>query len=143
MALNSSLVPSGYTLPATTTAATPAVFIIKYGKTTVVADYQLKTQVNGVDIGESRHLTQWTDVNAYYHTQHGYLASDVAIVPFCLDTSSYQPTGTLNFSRIDKFEIATPPAVPLPSMATGQYMYAVGYNMLEIRNGTSSLLYWD
>jgi hypothetical protein len=106
-------------------------------------DYQFKTQVNGVDIGESRHITQWTDVNAYYHTQHGYLASNVAIVPFCLDTSSYQPTGTLNFSRIDKFEIATPPAVPLPSMATGQYMYAVGYNMLEIRNGTSSLLYWD
>jgi hypothetical protein len=82
-------------------------------------------------------------VNAYYHTQHGYLASSVAIVPFCLDTSSYQPTGTLNFSRIDKFEIATPPAVPLPSMAAGQYMYAVGYNMIEIRNGTSSLLYWD
>ena len=143
LALNSSLVPSGYTLPAISTSG---VFILKYtndGGITLRTDYQFKTQVNGVDIGESRHLVQWTDVNAYYHTQHGYLASNVAIVPFCLDTSSYQPTGTLNFSRIDKFEIATPPAVTLPSMAAGQYMYAVGYNIIEIRDGTSSLLYWD
>lgn len=108
-----------------------------------LTDYQFKTQVNGVDIGESRHLAQWTDVNAYYHTQQGYLNGNIAIIPFCLDTSSYQPTGTLNFSRIDKFEISTPPTVPLPSMATGPYMYAVGYNIIEIRDGTSSLLYWD
>jgi hypothetical protein len=62
-----------------------------------VADYQFKTQVNGTDIGESRHLAQWTDVNTYYHTQNGYLNGDVAVIPFCLDTSSFQPTGTLNF----------------------------------------------
>jgi hypothetical protein len=108
-----------------------------------VADYQFKTQVNGTDIGESRHLAQWTDVNTYYHTQNGYLNGDVAVIPFCLDTSSFQPTGTLNFSRIDKFQIVTPTAVPLTSMCTGQYMYAVGYNVLEVKGGTASLLYWD
>jgi hypothetical protein len=108
-----------------------------------VADYQFKTQVNGVDVGESRHLGQWSDVNAYYHTLNGYLNGTVAVIPFCLDTSSFQPTGTLNFSRIDKFQIVTPPTVPLTNMASGQYMYAVGYNILEVKGGTASLMYWD
>lgn len=29
------------------------------------------------------------------------------------------------------------------SLVLNMYMYAVGYNMIEIRDGTSSLLYWD
>ena len=109
-----------------------------------VADYQFKYQVNGTDVGESRHLEQWTDVNAYYHAPNGYFSNtNVAVIPFCLDTTSYQPTGTLNFSRIDKFQIVTPPTAPFTSMVTGSYLYAVGYNVLEIKDGTASLLYWD
>lgn len=106
-------------------------------------DYQLKLKVNSVDVGESRHLIQWSDVNTYYHTQNGYLLSNVLVIPFCLDTSSYQPTGTLNFSRLDKFEIVTPASVPLSTIVSGSYMYAVGYNILDIRNGTASLMYYD
>jgi hypothetical protein len=108
------------------------------------AEYQFKYQVNGTDVGESRHLEHWTNINTYYHAPNGYNRnSNVAVIPFCLDTTSYQPTGTLNFSRIDKFQIVTPPTVPFTSMVQGPYLYAVGYNMLEIKNGTSSLLYWD
>jgi len=108
------------------------------------ADYQFKYQVNGTDVGESRHLDQWTNINTYYHTPNGYFRdTDVAVIPFCLDTTSYQPTGTLNFSRIDKFQIVTPPTVPFTSMVTGSYLYAVGYNVIEIKDGTASLLYWD
>ena len=107
------------------------------------ANYEIKVRVNDVDVGESQSLYQWSDVKAYYHTQNGYLNSNVLIIPFCLDTASLQPTGTLNFSRIDKFEIMTPPQVPLTTMVLGQYLYAVGYNILEIDKGTSSLLYYD
>jgi hypothetical protein len=108
-----------------------------------MADYQLKLKVNSVDVGEYRHLIQWSDVNTYYHTQNGYLLSNVLVIPFCLDTASVQPTGTLNFSRLDKFELVTPPSVPLTAMITGQYLYAVGYNILDIQDGTASLMYYD
>ena len=106
-------------------------------------DYEIKIKVNSVDVGQSRHLIQWSDVNTYYHTRNGYLLSDVMLIPFCLDTASTQPTGTLNFSRLDKFEFVTPTTVPLSRMLSGDYMYGVGYNVLDIRNGTASLMYWD
>lgn len=106
-------------------------------------NYEIQLRINSIDIGESRHLAQWSDVNTYYHTRNGYLLSNVMVIPFCLDTSMTQPTGTLNFSRIDKFQLITPPAVPLTSILTGQYLYAVGYNILDIRDGQTSLLYAD
>lgn len=109
----------------------------------MAADYQMKIKVNSVDVGDSRHLIQWSDVNTYYHTQNGYLLSDVMVIPFCLDTASVQPTGTLNFSRLDKFELVTPASVPLTTMISGQYLYGVGYNILDIKDGLASLMYYD
>jgi len=128
---------------------------------------QFKTQVNGVDIGESRSLVAWVDSNQYYHTPNGYApyngaVSNVAIVPYCLDTSKLQPTGTLNFSRIDTYRIITPPNITMQSivnpitnathtttalaiaaagMAAAPYLYAVNYNILRIQNGMGAVLY--
>jgi hypothetical protein len=105
-------------------------------------DYKLKIKVNSADVNEYQHLIQWSDVNSYYHTQNGYLLTNVLVIPFCLDTASVQPTGTLNFSRLDNFEIVTPPSVPLTTMLTGQYIYGVGYNVIDIHNGSASLMYY-
>ena len=73
------------------------------------AGYQFKTQINGVDIGDSRSMLQWIDVPQYYHTPYGYshnnATANVALISYCLDTSKLQPTGTLNFSRIDTYRI--------------------------------------
>jgi Major capsid protein N-terminus/Large eukaryotic DNA virus major capsid protein len=118
---------------------------------------QFKTQVNGVDIGESRHLPAWVDAAQYYHTPVGYMPSgstaNVAIVPFCLDTSKLQPTGTVNFSRIDTYRIITPPTVTMSNIVrnaettiggavlTSLYVYAVNYNILRIQNGMGAVLY--
>lgn len=116
------------------------------------ANYQLKVQINGVDVGESRPLPAWTDANQYYHTSYGYLANNIEtsilVIPYCLDTSKLQPTGTLNFSRIDTYRLVVPtalgpqgvkalvnPNVPSP------YLYAVNYNVLRIQKGMGSLLY--
>lgn len=110
----------------------------------------LKQQVNGTDIGESRTLFHWTDVNQYYMTPNGYTptgttgSSNVAIIPFCLDTSKIQPTGTLNFSRIDTFRLICPPGVPIYSLSkngSGSYFYAVNYNILRIQNGQAGIMY--
>ena len=118
-------------------------------------NYQLKTQVNGVDVGDSRSLIHWVDVPQYYNTPYGYVhnntTANVAIISYCLDTSKLQPTGTLNFSRLDTFRLVVPPTLPngvlglyntnITSAYPTPYLYAVNYNILRIQNGLGSLLY--
>jgi len=116
------------------------------------SNYQLKTQVNGVDVGDSRHLTHWVDVPQYYNTPYGYVhnstTANVAIISYCLDTSKLQPTGTLNFSRLDNYRLVVPSSLPNgvlglagPINYPTQYLYAVNYNIFRIQNGLGSLLY--
>ena len=113
-------------------------------------DYQLKVQINGVDVGESRHLPAYTDANQYFHTQYGYGhtgIANVAIISYCLDTSKLQPTGTLNFSRLDTYRLIVPVGLAsglkgLTNTAITQpYIYAVNYNVLRIQKGMGSVLY--
>ena len=119
------------------------------------SNYQLKTQVNGVDVGDSRALIHFCDVPQYYNTPFGYVhnnsTANVAIISYCLDTSKLQPTGTLNFSRLDTFRIVVPPTLPngvyglyntnITSAYPTPYLYAVNYNILRIQNGLGSILY--
>ena len=123
------------------------------------SNYQLKTQVNGVDVGDSRALIHFVDVPQYYNTPFGYVAgpatsqstANVAIISYCLDTSKLQPTGTLNFSRLDTFRIVVPPVLTngvlglyntnITSAYPTPYLYAVNYNILRIQNGLGSILY--
>jgi hypothetical protein len=125
----------------------------------IASQLQFKTQVNGTDIGESRTLLHWVDSAQYYHTPNGYSpygqTANVAIIPYCLDTSKLQPTGTLNFSRIDTYRIVTPSTINLQSIVQGAsvaataaagmsaspYIYAVNYNVLRIQNGMGAILY--
>jgi hypothetical protein len=118
------------------------------GATNIPAiNYQFKTQINGVDIGDTRSMFQWIDVPQYYHTPFGYnhnnATANVALISYCLDTSKLQPTGTLNFSRIDTFRIVAPAGVSLSTLAggNGRYFYAMNYNVLRIKDGMGGLLY--
>ena len=118
-------------------------------------NYQLKTQVNGVDVGDSRSLIHWTEVPQYFNTPYGYVhnntVANVAIISYCLDTSKLQPTGTLNFSRLDTYRLVVPPTLAggvgalynrnLTSAYPTPFLYAVGYNVLRIQNGLGGLLY--
>ena len=123
------------------------------------ANYALKVQINGVDVGESRPLPCWTDTNQYYHTPWGYNANGaetpILIIPYCLDTSKLQPTGTLNFSRLDTYRLVVPngltnglQGLSLAQVGSGQqgalgtpYIYAVNYNVLRLQKGMGSVLY--
>jgi hypothetical protein len=110
-------------------------------------NYQFKTQINGVDIGDSRSMLQWIDVPQYYFTPFGYnhnqATANVALISYCLDTSKLQPTGTLNFSRIDTYRIVAPAGVSMSTLAggSGRYFYAMNYNVLRIKDGMGGLLY--
>jgi len=144
------------------------------GASAFAANYQLKVQINGVDVGESRPLPLWTDANQYYHTPWGYTANGaetpVLIIPYCLDTSKLQPTGTLNFSRLDTYRLVVPTGLTttngagangLKGLALAQsaagpgatnlpggpgyvgtpYIYAVNYNVLRLQKGMGSVMY--
>ena len=113
--------------------------------------YVLKTQINGVDVGEFRSLPAYMDAAHYYNTPFGYMhnnqVANVAIISYCLDTSKLQPTGTLNFSRLDTFRLVTDPQLTngvqglTNQSITSPYLYAVNYNVLRIQNGLGGLLY--
>jgi hypothetical protein len=91
-------------------------------------------------------MLQWQDVTQYYHTPYGYnnmgYVAPVALIPYCLDTSKLQPTGTLNFSRLDTYRVVAPVGSSLLQLSGGAaYFYAVNYNILRIQNGLGGLLY--
>lgn len=60
--------------------------------------------------------------------------------PFCLTINKLQPTGTLNFSRIDnaKITIANPTTSSNPNLIRA---YAVNYNILRIKNGMAGVAF--
>lgn len=98
---------------------------------------RLMMQANGTDIGEFRYACpNYTSVPAYYHTSHSNANdTDIFFYPFCLDSAKLQPTGTLNFSRLDSFRIISETATIRDSV------YAVNYNVLRIENGLGGLMY--
>ena len=60
--------------------------------------------------------------------------------PFCLTMNKSQPTGSLNFSRIDnaKITINTPVSGDTPAALRA---YAVNYNILRIKNGMGGVAF--
>ena len=129
----------------------PVKFIAFPCKAYTAANQTLRLQINGVDMSVDKALIQYSQVSAYYHTQYAFstLSGDgyptTALIPFCLDTSKLQPTGTLNFSRIDTFRLITNNGTTLANgiydNAPTKFMYGVNYNVLRISNGMAGLLY--
>ena len=98
---------------------------------------QIIIQVNGTDIADYKYACpHFTQAPTYYHVPYGNSNSSAYfIMPFCLDASRFQPTGTLNFSRLDSFRIVS------QSMNINQTVYGVNYNILKIQNGMAGLMY--
>ena len=100
-------------------------------------------QLNGVDVGEKKPaIPHYNQVSCYYHVPYGPSSTDpgegfesvTLMIPFCLDSSKLQPTGTCNFSRMDSARL-------ICSTAINADIYAVNYNILKIQNGMGGLLY--
>jgi hypothetical protein len=98
---------------------------------------RVKLQINGEDIGDFKYaVPHFTSVMSYYHCpfDNGNYETHF-LYPFCIDTSRHQPTGTLNFSRLDSARLITD-RVPISGT-----IYAVNYNVLKIEKGLSGLMY--
>jgi len=98
---------------------------------------QLIMQINGTDLADFKYACpHFTQVPTYYHVPFaGNNANSYFVLPFCLDTSKFQPTGSLNFSRLDSFRIVS------QNDNITQNVYGVNYNILRIQNGMGGLMY--
>jgi len=96
----------------------------------------VKLDANGTELMDYMHASPfYTSVPSYYHTEYAYgNQTSMFIVPFCLSTCKIQPTGSLNFSRLDSFKLHCTAPVTEP-------VYAVNYNVLKIKNGTCAQMY--
>jgi Major capsid protein N-terminus/Large eukaryotic DNA virus major capsid protein len=93
-------------------------------------------QINGVDIGEQKTYTPHYDYIPNYYTTPNLSANPFGFLyPFCLDTSKIQPTGSLNFSRIDSARFISSETFDKAPV------YAVNYNILHVENGMGGLKY--
>ena len=98
---------------------------------------KLKLQINGTDVTDAKTvIPHFTSAPIYYHTTAGNCsAENVTLIPFCLDTAKVQPTGSLNFSRLDSARLVS------DNTSFANTIYAVNYNILRIENGMGGLMY--
>ena len=98
---------------------------------------KLKLQINGTDVTDAKTvIPHFTSAPIYYHTTAGDCTADnLTLIPFCLDTAKVQPTGSLNFSRLDSARLVNDTA------NSDDDIYAVNYNILRIENGMGGLMY--
>ena len=99
---------------------------------------KIKLQINGTDVSDFKFANpNYTTVPLYYHTSHGSSAPGAKLFtyPFCLETGKLQPTGSLNFSRLDSARIVN------DTLVNTDDIYGVNYNFLRIENGMGGLLY--
>ena len=114
------------------------------GGTLAIADVanKMKLQINGTDVADFKYVDpHYTAVTSYYHTASSKNASvsgdndKFFLYPFCLDTCKVQPTGSLNFSRLDSARLVS------DNTSFAKTIYAVNYNILRIENGMGGLMY--
>ena len=100
---------------------------------------KLKLQINGVDVTDFKNVVpHFVETPFWYHTDYGYCAADhhsTILLPFCLNTAKLQPTGSLNFSRLDSARLVS------DNNNFDKTLYAVNYNILRIENGMGGLMY--
>lgn len=98
-----------------------------------------KLQINGTDVGDAKLANpHYTSGSIYYHTPFADFDGSLTnhfLYPFCLDTAKLQPTGELNFSRVDSARLVT------DAGTFKSDIYAVGYNILRIEQGMGGLMY--
>jgi hypothetical protein len=102
-------------------------------------DNKLKLQINGTDVADFKFADpNFSHVPLYFNTTNASKPATLKtlfVYPFCLETGKVQPTGTLNFSRLDSARILN------DTRDSDDDIYAVNYNILRVENGMGGLLY--
>lgn len=107
-------------------------------------------QVNGTQVFEGLSPLYFHVVQSFFHTNYATISYDIVhqqpnytrlyMYNFCLNSTSFRPTGTCNFSRIDNSKL-TLTGVTSSNTDLSGYLYAVNYNILKIQNGLGGILF--
>ena len=128
------------------------------GSTFTFSDAEL--QLNGTTVFEKMSPMYFHVVQSFYHTDNAVISwNRSASLPqqptitllymynFCLNSTSYRPTGTCNFSRLDNAKLILNNVVStyltnsVTTQVTQGVVYAVNYNVLKIQNGLGGILF--
>jgi len=109
---------------------------------------RLTLELNGQQRFEPQNSTFFEYIQPYYHSKNGYWNPNTAgnagihVYSFALDYSTTQPSGTLNFSRIDNARWHVTSGT-LMATGTGDVLRcnAINYNILKCENGMGGLLF--
>ena len=90
---------------------------------------------NGVEI--SKLSVDQMRISTYYHCPYGWLRYSKPIIPFALNLGSNQPSGSLNFSRLENVQLSCDDL--LKGVWASSTVTAVSTNILTIKNGMGGL----
>ena len=98
-------------------------------------DIVIQFSINGTEVGDNMEVKpHYNEVSQYYHS--AVRQREIFVLPFGLNLSEAQPSGTLNFSRLDSARLQCP-----SDETFNEKFYAVNYNVLKIENGMAGLLF--
>ncbi len=111
--------------------------------------------LNGTYLMEQMNPQYFHTVQGYYHTKFGNIQFSSSFnspvytqyytYNFCMDASSYKPTGTCNFSRLDsaRLNVVNPRIFTVQGYTpvTPFTLYAVNYNVLRVKEGMAGILF--
>jgi len=98
-------------------------------------DNIIQFSINGTEVGDNMEIKpHYNEASQYYHSFARQ--REIFVLPFGLNLAEAQPSGTLNFSRLDSARLQCP-----SSETFNEKFYAVNYNVLKIENGMGGLLF--
>jgi hypothetical protein len=126
---------------------------------------EAELQINGSTVFEHMSPLYFHVVQSFYHTDNAVISWNrsstlpqqpsitlLYMYNFCLNSTSYRPTGTCNFSRLDNAKLILKNLVSnllttdnqgttTTTDVTNGVVYAVNYNVLKIQNGLGGILF--
>ena len=109
-------------------------------KTTPNYPNNYKLILNGSDRFAERDITYFTRTQVWEsHSGFGSVLfpDSIGVYSFALKPEEHQPSGTCNFSRLDKAQLARTNTAPLDPLD----VYAINYNVLRIVSGMGGLAF--
>jgi hypothetical protein len=100
-----------------------------------------KLQLNGQDRFAERPGTYFNLVQPFQHHENVPSNVGINVYSFALKPEEHQPSGTLNFSRVDTavLQLSLNPAITASSATGTLKTYATGYNVLRVMSGINCL----
>ena len=112
---------------------------ISFGETADGPMESFYLQLNGTERFKSQSGKYFNSVQPF-QTHSGCPMPGLYSYSFALEPEKHQPSGTCNFSRVDT-ATATLKMKSTATTNTNMYMFASGYNVLRVQNGTCGLAY--